>query len=81
MSTEPTETQLTNCLLMGWMHAGDGFFTKGDYIGWFEQRNFIKVYAPDRKHHLQAEKPHTEQSGLNDLGQGGVSIPVSGSAP
>ncbi len=43
----PTDRQITNCLLTGWIHVGDGLFeqsTTGD-IGYFTASGFQKEYS------------------------------------
>lgn len=81
MSHEPSQTQIDRCLLMGWIHIGDGFFAKDDYIGWFEQRNFIKAYAPGKQHTLNMENPPVLRAGSNDRALTGTLAPSSRSAP
>ena len=39
---EPTQEQIKNCAWLGWHYTGGGYFIRGDEIGWFEDRNFIK---------------------------------------
>ena len=40
---KPTADQIRNCKSMGWEYIGDGLFIKGDVIGYFVNRNFVKV--------------------------------------
>lgn len=74
MSAIPTDKQLKNCLLSGWMHLGDGFFGKDDWIGWFEGGKFEKVYAPPSQGLTNAAKSASEQHRLNDLGPIGATV-------
>jgi hypothetical protein len=39
----PNPKMLRNCKAMGWEYLGDGIFAKGDVIGYFVERNFVKV--------------------------------------
>jgi len=41
--TEPTDVQRERASLMGWSYLGDGLFGRGDFIGWFEGRFFVKA--------------------------------------
>lgn len=41
--TEPTQDQIKNCKVSGWHYDGDGLFTRGDDIGWFEGRQFKRA--------------------------------------
>lgn len=43
INTTPNENMLRNCKAMGWEYLGDGVFAKGDFIGYFVDRNFVKV--------------------------------------
>ena len=81
MNHEPSDTQLQRCLLMGWTHIGDGFFAKDDYIGWFEQRNFRKVYAPGKQQTLLPANSASHQARLNDPGSGSTFVPSDHGAP
>lgn len=81
MNGEPSDAQLKNCLVMGWAHLGDGLFAKDDYLGWFEQRTFVKVYAPGKRTQSDSQNPHIERSGLNDRGHACASTSPDRGAP
>lgn len=39
---EPTSKQIQNCELSGWHYIGDGFFVRGDELGWFTKAGFVR---------------------------------------
>ena len=39
---EATPEQIERCKLMGWEYIGDGFFERGEQMGWFDGRSFVK---------------------------------------
>lgn len=41
--SSPTNDQIENCAGMGWVYKGDCIFEKGNMIGWFEGRYFVKA--------------------------------------
>lgn len=36
---EPTQRQIDNCAMMGWVYTGDGIFEKNGVIGWFTKHH------------------------------------------
>ena len=41
---EPTAKQIAAAQGMGWVYIDDCLFVKGDWIGWFEESGFKKVF-------------------------------------
>jgi hypothetical protein len=37
---QPSKKQIEQCALMNWIYIGDGYFARGDELGWFENGDF-----------------------------------------
>lgn len=38
----PTPDQIENSKALGWEYVGDGYFVKGDMMGYFVEKQFFK---------------------------------------
>ena len=43
VNESPTKAMIENCELMGWAYLGDGLFERDGALGYFINRNFVKV--------------------------------------
>lgn len=42
MIASPTDTQIKRCIFFGWQHLGDGIFTNGEFLGYYNDSGFYK---------------------------------------